>query len=142
MSGRLRRFQAAIHLVDSATIELLAHCLPWAKHRRRKAAAKAHVRLDFHSLLPGYVVFDRAYVDLKGLDGRTTRRLGYQTSQKLRKRIEEVFGWCKEIEGLRRTRRRGTDRIGLSTILILTTYNLVRMRNLLGSQPVNGPATA
>jgi transposase len=35
-----------------------------------------------------------------GLDGRTTRTLGYQASQKLRKRIEEIFGWCKEIGGL------------------------------------------
>ena len=41
---------------------------------------------------------------VKGLDGRTTRTLGYQTSQKLRKRIEEIFGWCKEVGGLRRTR--------------------------------------
>lgn len=79
---------------------------------------------------------------VKGLDGRTTRSLGYHTSQKLRKRIEEVFGWCKEIGGLRRTRKRGTDRVGLSTMLILTTYNLVRMGKLLGSPPVNGLATA
>ena len=35
-----------------------------------------------------------------------------QTSQKLRKRIEEIFGWCKEVGGLRRTRKRGADRVG------------------------------
>lgn len=79
---------------------------------------------------------------VKGLDGRTTRSLGYQTSQKVRKRIEEVFGWCKEIGGLRRIRKRGTDRVGLSMMLILTTYNLVRMGKLLGSPPANGLATA
>ena len=79
---------------------------------------------------------------VEGLDARTTRSLGYQTSQKVRKRIEEVFGWCKEIGGLRRTRKRGTDRVGLSTFLILTTYNLVRMGKLLGSPPGNGLATA
>ena len=79
---------------------------------------------------------------VEGLDGRTTRSLGYQTSQKMRKRIEEIFGWCKEIGGLRRTRKRGTDRIGLSTFLILTSYNLVRMGKLLGSPPGNGLATA
>ncbi len=49
-----------------------------------------------------------------GLDGRTTRSLGYQTSQKVRKQIEEVFGCCKEIGGLCRTRKHGTDRIRLS----------------------------
>lgn len=78
-----------------------------------------------------------------GLDGRTTRTLGYQTSQRLRKRIEEIFGWCKETGGLRRTRKRGTARVGLSALLILTTYNLVRMGKLLGSPPGSGaPATA
>ena len=74
---------------------------------------------------------------VKGLDGRTTRSLGYQTSQKVRKRIEEVFGWCKEIGGLRRIRKRGTDRVGLRTILILTRYNLIRMGKLLRSPPAN-----
>lgn len=73
--------------------------------------------------------------EVKGLDGRTTRTLGYQTSQKVRKRIEEIFGWCKEIGGLRRTRKRGVDRVGLSAILILSSYNLVRMAKLLGSPP-------
>ena len=80
--------------------------------------------------------------EVKGLDSRTTRTLGYQTSQKLRKRIEEIFGWCKEIGGLRRTRKRGTDRVGLSTLLILTAYNLVRMGKLLGSPPGTTRATA
>ncbi|NJN71261.1 MAG: transposase [Nitrospira sp.] len=68
-----------------------------------------------------------------GLDGRTTGSLGYQTSQKLRKRVEEIFGWAKEIGGLRRTRKRGTDRVGLSGMLILCAYNLVRMGKLLGN---------
>ena len=68
-----------------------------------------------------------------GLDGRTTGSLGYQTSQKLRKRVEEIFGWAKEIGGLRRTRKRGTARMGLSGMLILCAYNLVRMGKLLGN---------
>lgn len=73
-----------------------------------------------------------------GLDGRTTRSLGYQTSQRVRKRVEEIFGWCKETGGLRRTRKRGVARVGLSTLLILTTYNLVRTGKLLGSPPGAG----
>ena len=68
-----------------------------------------------------------------GLDGRTTGSLGYQTSQRLRKRVEEIFGWAKEIGGLRRTRKRGVDRMGLSGRLILSAYNLVRMGKLLGN---------
>lgn len=77
---------------------------------------------------------------VQGLDGRTTRSLGYQTSQRIRKRVEEIFGWCKETGGLRRTRKHGTARVGLSALLILTTYNLVRMGKLLGSPPGAGAA--
>jgi hypothetical protein len=50
------RFKRLIHLVDSTTILLVANCIDWAKHRRRKAAAKCHVRLDWASLLPRFVV--------------------------------------------------------------------------------------
>jgi transposase len=70
-----------------------------------------------------------------GLDGRTSRSSGYQTSQRLRKRIEEIFGWTKEIGGLRRTRKRGVARVGLSARLILCAYNLLRMGKLMGSPP-------
>jgi transposase len=72
---------------------------------------------------------------VEGLDGRTTRSLGYQTSQRVRKRIEEVFGWAKEIGGLRRTRKRGAARVGLSARLILCAYNLVRMGKLMVDPP-------
>jgi hypothetical protein len=97
--GLLRRFKVRIHAVDSSVMELVANCLDWAKHRRRKAAAKMHLRLDLHSFLPScaivetagehdnrrarqlcagladgeIVVFDKAYVDfehLGELDGR------------------------------------------------------------------------
>jgi transposase len=70
-----------------------------------------------------------------GLDGRTTRSLGYQTSQLLRKRVEEILGWAKEIGGLRKTKKRGTERVGLSAVLVLTAYNLARMGKLMGSPP-------
>jgi len=50
--GIPRRFKRAISVVDSSTIKLVANCLDWAKHRRRKAAAKMHLRLDLHSFLP------------------------------------------------------------------------------------------
>lgn len=56
----LRRFNRAIHAVDSTTIQLVAKSLDWAKHRRRKAAAKCHVRLDLQSFLPGCVIIDTA----------------------------------------------------------------------------------
>ena len=54
-----RRFRRVIHVVDSSTIALIASCIDWAQHRRRKAAAKLHVRLDLHSLLPRFVLVNR-----------------------------------------------------------------------------------
>jgi len=40
--GPAFRFKMPIHVIDSTTMELVANCLDWAKHRRRKAAAKTH----------------------------------------------------------------------------------------------------
>lgn len=54
------RFKAAISVVDSTTLQLIASCLNWAKHRRRKAAAKCHLRLDLHSHLPRFALIDTA----------------------------------------------------------------------------------
>ncbi len=58
--GLLRRFKVKIHAVDSTTMQLVANCMDWAKHRRRKAAAKMHLRLDLHSFLPSFAVVDTA----------------------------------------------------------------------------------
>ncbi len=46
------------------------------------------------------------------IDGRTTRHPGYAVSQRLRKRVEEIFGWMKAVGNLRKTRHRGQDRLG------------------------------
>ena len=58
--GYLRRFRAAIHAMDSTTIQLVAKSMDWAKHRRRKAAAKCHLRLNLQSFLPNCVIIDTA----------------------------------------------------------------------------------
>ena len=58
--GYLRRFRTAIHAMDSTTIQLVANCMDWAKHRRRKAAAKCHLRLNLQSFLPHCVIVDTA----------------------------------------------------------------------------------
>src|ERR1043166_8383441 len=55
-----RKFKRTIHLVDSTTIPLIASCMDWAKHRRRKAAAKCHLRLDLQSFLPRFAIVDTA----------------------------------------------------------------------------------
>jgi hypothetical protein len=58
--GRAFRFKMPIHIIDSTTLELVANCMDWAQHRRRKAAAKTHLRLNLQSLLPGFVIVDTA----------------------------------------------------------------------------------
>lgn len=59
-NGYLRRFNSAIHAVDSTTIQLVANGMDWAKHRRRKAAAKCHMNLNLHTMLPRCAVVDTA----------------------------------------------------------------------------------
>jgi Transposase DDE domain/Domain of unknown function (DUF4372) len=54
------RFTRSIQVVDSTVLELVASCMDWAKHRRRKAAAKCHVRLDLQSFLPRFILIDSA----------------------------------------------------------------------------------
>jgi hypothetical protein len=58
--GPAFRFKLPIHVVDTTVLELVANCMDWAKHRRRKAAAKAHLRLNLQSLLPNFVIVDTA----------------------------------------------------------------------------------
>ena len=103
-----RKFKRTIHLVDSTTIPLIASCLDWARHRRRKAAAKCHLRLDLQSFLPRFalvdtarhndakrarevcagikageiVIFDKAYVDFAHLADLSQREVFWVTRAK------------------------------------------------------------
>jgi transposase len=65
------------------------------------------------------------------IDGRTTRHSGYAVSQRVRKRIEESFGWIKTTGGLRKTRHRSTARVGWLFTLTAAACNLVRLPKLL-----------
>jgi hypothetical protein len=55
-----RRIKRTINIVDSTTIQLFANCMDWAKHRRRKAAAKCHMLLDAQTFLPRFAVVKTA----------------------------------------------------------------------------------
>jgi transposase len=69
-------------------------------------------------------------VQVPGLDGRTTGGAGYRTSQRLRKRVEEIFGWMKTVGGLRRTRYRGVERTQAWAYFVAGAYNLLRIARL------------
>ena len=58
------------------------------------------------------------------IDGRTTRQGGYAVSQRIRKRIEEAFGWIKVVAGQEKTKLRGRDRVGWAFTFAAAAYNL------------------
>jgi transposase len=65
------------------------------------------------------------------IDGRTTRHAGYAVSQRIRKRIEEAFGWIKTVALQEKTRFRGVGRVGFAFTFAAAAYNLVRLPKLL-----------
>lgn len=65
------------------------------------------------------------------IDGRTTRHPGYALSIRVRKRIEEVFGWVKAVAGQRKTRFRGLSKVRSAFTFAVAAYNLVRLPKLL-----------
>jgi transposase len=105
-------------------------------HRITLGADKAYDTADFVADMRDLSVTPHVAQNTSGrrsaIDGRTTRHAGYAASQQIRKRIEEVFGWIKSSAGFRKTRHRGTARVGWMFVLNVAAYNLVRLPRLLG----------
>ena len=72
----------------------------------------------------------KANVQVAGLDGRTTAQKSYAVSLKIRKRVEEIFGWIKTVGGFRRSRYRGLERTQAWGYFVASTYNLLRLARL------------
>ena len=64
------------------------------------------------------------------IDGRTTRHGGYTASQRVRKRIESIFGWAKSVGGMRKSRYRGVRPNQFISCMQGVAYNLLRIANL------------
>ena len=64
------------------------------------------------------------------IDDRTTRHPGYAISQRLRKRVEEIFGWTKTVANFRRTRFKGKLRTRMASYFVGAAYNLLRIGRL------------
>jgi transposase len=107
------------------------------EHRITVGADKAYDSRDFVADMRRLGVTPHVSQNTNGrrsaIDGRTTRHPGYAISQRKRKRIEEVFGWMKAAAGFRKTRHRGTARVGWMFTLNAAAYNLVRLPKLLGA---------
>jgi transposase len=69
------------------------------------------------------------------IDMRTTRHPGYAASIRIRKRIEESFGWIKTVAGLRKTKLRGLDKVDWAFAFTAAAYNLVRLPKLMAASP-------
>lgn len=72
------------------------------------------------------------------VDGRTTRHTGYHVSQRIRKRVEEIFGWVKTVGGGRKLRYKGVERNNMWWELTAAAYNLLRMAKLAQTLPAQG----
>jgi transposase len=129
--------------------------VPPSGHAERNEALKMIRRLRRRAFDPKTVAGDRGYdvgsfpkdlLDLgikphvavnehrppNSLSRRYARGKGYEVSQRIRKRVEEIFGWMKTFGGLRKTRYRGTARTATAGYFVATAYNLLRMGRLLG----------
>jgi transposase len=100
------------------------------------AADKGYDAEDFVNELRSMNVVPHVATKAKGsaVDRRTTRHGGYAASLRIRKRIEEAFGWAKSTAGFARTRHRGRDRVGWQFTLAMAAYNLVRLPKLLAAE--------
>lgn len=98
-------------------------------------ADKGYDTADFVADLRAMCVTPHVAAKVKGsaIDGRTTRHPGYAVSQRIRKRIEEAFGWGKTVGTAAKTMLRGTHRVGFQFTLNMAAYNLARLPKLLAA---------
>ncbi|MER8911632.1 IS5 family transposase, partial [Mesorhizobium sp. M0854] len=100
-------------------------------------ADKAYDAEDFVNELRSMKVTPHVAQNTNGrrsaIDRRTTRHGGYAVSQRIRKRIEEAFGWIKTVAGQEKTKLRGRDRVGWAFTFAAAAYNLVRLPKLLAA---------
>jgi hypothetical protein len=104
------------------------------RHRATLGADKGYDAADFAAAVRALNVTPHIAQNTtrrSAIDRRTTRHPGYAVSQRLRKRIEEGFGWIKTTGGFRKTRHRGTARVGWLFTLTAAACNLVRLPKLL-----------
>ncbi|MEF2550930.1 IS5 family transposase [Aurantimonas sp. A2-1-M11] len=117
---------AALHMIE-----------PLADRPRRitLGADKGYDTEDFVNELRSMRVTPHVAQNISGrrsaIDGHTTRHGGYAVSQRIRKRIEEAFGWIKTVAGQDKTKFRGRDRVGWAFTFAAAAYNLVRLPRLI-----------
>ena len=115
----------------ATALEMLAK-LPKTKRRRTVAADKAYDTKGFvaDARALGFTPHVAQNTKVSAIDGRTTRHEGHVVSQRIRKRIEEPFGWTKTIAGGRQLRYRGRERNRAWFKITAAVYNMIRITTL------------
>jgi len=117
---------AALHMIETRADRPTAITL---------GAYKAYDAEDFVNELRSVNVTPHVAQNTSGrssaIDGRTSRHGGYAVSQRIRKRIEEAFGWIKTVAGQEKTSFRGRDRVAWAFAFAAAAYNLVRLPKLI-----------
>ena len=125
--------QANGYAERDTALEMLGR-LPDRKRRRTVAADKAYDTKGFVAAVRELGVTPHVAQNTtnrrSAIDGRTTRHGGHQVSQRIRKRVEEPFGWIKTIGGGRKLRYKGRDRNRDWFLIDVAVYNIIRIAAL------------
>jgi transposase len=118
----------------AVALEMIDDELPGQK-RLTLGADKGYDTRDFVSALRArsitpHVAMNEQFRRRSAIDERTRRHAGYGLSQRVRKRVEEIFGWLKTVGGFRRTRFKGRARTQLAAHFLSAAYNLLRIAKL------------
>lgn len=125
--------QATGYAERDTGLQLLGR-LPRMARRRTVAADKAYDTRDFVAgcralrITPHVAQHDTNR--RSAIDGRTTRHAGHTISLRIRKRIEEPFGWMKTIAGGRKLRYIGVQRNRAWFLMAGAIYNVIRIAAL------------
>jgi hypothetical protein len=119
----------------ATAIEMLGR-LPNTARRRTVAGDKGYDTKGFVTGVRemGFTPHVAANTRYSAIDGRTTRHAGHGVSMRIRKRIEEPFGWIKTVGGGRQLRYRGRRRNRAWFKTVTAVYNLLRI-TALDTQP-------
>lgn len=104
------------------------------RHRITVGADKAYDTKEFVAELRNLQATPHVAQNNKGrksaIDGRVTSQPGYAVSQRIRKRIEQAFGWMKTVGGMRKVKLRGRWKVGGAFTFTAAAYNLWRLAKL------------
>ena len=95
-------------------------------HALRERKVTPHIAVDGH-------VTKKGKKRKTAIDARTLRHVGYDISQRCRKRIEEVFGWTKTTGGIAQVKVRGLAKVQATFAFAVLAYNLIRIPKLLAA---------